>query len=63
MPVVFPRKPIVTQVFLEILWMPGEQAKRNWLLWTVLALSLLGTSLAVALSPGIHSILVHIRIG
>jgi len=50
-------------VFLGILWMSGERAKRNWLLRTVLAISLLATSLAVALSLGIHSTLVHIRIG
>lgn len=50
-------------IFLGILWKFGDRAQRDPTLQTVLALSLLGTSLAVALSLGIHSALVHIRIG
>jgi hypothetical protein len=49
-------------VFLGILWKFGDRAQRDPILQTVLALTLLGTSLAVALSLGIHSTLVHIRI-
>lgn len=49
-------------VFLGILWWFGERVQRDSLLQTVLALTLLGTSLAVALSLAIHSTLVHIRI-
>jgi hypothetical protein len=49
-------------VFLGLLWGLGERAKRDLTLQTVLAVVLLGTSLAVALSLGIHSILVHIRL-
>lgn len=50
-------------VFLGLLWKFGDRLQRDTLLQTVLALSLLGTSLAVALSLAIHSTLVHIRIG
>jgi hypothetical protein len=50
-------------IFLGILWKFGDRVQRDSTLQTVLALSLLGTSLAVALSLGIHSALVHIRIG
>jgi hypothetical protein len=50
-------------VFLGILWKYGERVQRDTNLQTVLALSLLGTSLAIALSLAIHSILVHARIG
>lgn len=49
-------------VFLGVLWGFGERAQRSLVLQTVLALALLGTSLAVALSLGIHSTLVHIRL-
>jgi hypothetical protein len=49
-------------VFLGILWGLGERVQRDPILQTVLALALLGTSLAVALSLGIHSTLVHIRL-
>ena len=49
-------------VFLWILWKLGDRLQRDTMLQTVLALSLLGTSLAVALSLMIHSTLVHIRI-
>lgn len=50
-------------VFLGILWKYGERVQRDTTLQTVLALSLLGTSLAIALSLAIHSTLVHLRIG
>lgn len=49
-------------VVLGLLWGAGERAQRDLVLQTVLALALLGTSLAVALSLGIHSTLVHIRL-
>lgn len=49
-------------VFLGVLWGSGERVQRSLILQTVLALALLGTSLAVALSLGIHSTLVHIRL-
>lgn len=50
-------------VFLGLLWWYGERVRRESLFQTALALSLLFTSLAVALSLVIHSTLVHIRIG
>lgn len=52
----------LTAVFLGLLWGLGERVRRSLVLQTVLALALLGTSLAVALSLGIHSTLVHIRL-
>lgn len=48
--------------FLGLLWGSGERAQRSPVLQALLALALLGTSLAVALSLGIHSVLVHIRL-
>lgn len=50
-------------LFLGVVWLFGERLERNSLLQTLAALLLLLTSLAVALSLGIHSTLVHIRIG
>lgn len=50
-------------VFLWILWRYEERLHREFGLQTALALSLLGTSLAVALSLAIHSTLVHLRVG
>jgi len=50
-------------IFLGILWKYGDRLERETTLQTVLALTMLGTSLAVALSLAIHSILVHARIG
>lgn len=50
-------------IFLGILWKFGDRVRRDPLLQTALALAILFTSLAVALSLGIHSTLVHIRIG
>ena len=50
-------------IFLGILWKYDDRLQRDPILQNVLALSLLGTSLAVALSLAIHSTLVHIRIG
>jgi hypothetical protein len=50
-------------IFLGILWKYGDRVQRETNLQTALALTLLGTSLAVALSLAIHSILVHARIG
>jgi hypothetical protein len=49
-------------VFLGILWWFSDRVQRDPVFRTVLALALLGTSLAVALSLAIHSTLVHIRI-
>ncbi len=49
-------------IFLGLLWKYGDRAQRDPAFQTALALSLLGTSLAVTLSLGIHSTLVHIRI-
>lgn len=49
-------------VFLGILWGFGERVRRDRVVQTVLALAVLGTSLAVALSLGIHSTLVHIHL-
>lgn len=49
-------------IFLGILWGFGERVRRSPVVQTILALALLGTSLAVALSLGIHSTLVHIRL-
>ncbi len=48
-------------VFLGLLWGFGERVQRDAVVQTVAALALLGTSLAMALSLGIHSILIHIR--
>ena len=50
-------------IFLGLLWKYGERIERERRFQTALALSLLGTSLAVALSIAIHSTLVHARIG
>jgi hypothetical protein len=50
-------------IFLGLLWKYSERLERERLFQTALALSLLGTSLAVALSIAIHSTLVHARIG
>ncbi|MGH7833802.1 MAG: hypothetical protein ACREQK_09170 [Candidatus Binatia bacterium] len=50
-------------VFVAILWKHGERLQRDATLQTVLALTLLGSSLAFALSLAIHSTLVHARIG
>jgi len=50
-------------IFALILWQYGERVQRDTTLQTALALTVLGTSLAVALSLAIHSILVHARIG
>ncbi|MGH7831584.1 MAG: hypothetical protein ACREP8_15570 [Candidatus Binatia bacterium] len=50
-------------VFLGILWKYDERLQREPAYRTALALSLLGTSLAVALSLAMHSMLVHTRIG
>lgn len=49
-------------VFLGILWGFSDRVQRDPVFRTVLALALLGTSLAVALSLAIHSTLAHIRI-
>jgi hypothetical protein len=48
--------------FLGLLWGGGERVRRSRGLQTAAALALLGTSLAVALSLGIHATLVHIRL-
>jgi hypothetical protein len=50
-------------VFLAIVWKYGERLQRDSAWQTALALALFGTSLSVALSLAIHSILVHVRIG
>lgn len=49
-------------VFLGLLWFTGNAPGRNRLVQMALSLALLGTSLAVALSLGIHSTIVHIRL-
>lgn len=49
-------------VFLGTLWLTGQLPKRSRLIQLILALALLGTSLAVALSLAVHSTLVHIRL-
>ncbi len=49
-------------VFLGLLWGFGDRVQRDPILQTMAALALLGTSLAMALSLGIHSILIHIRL-
>jgi hypothetical protein len=50
-------------IFLAILWVYSERVQRDTTLQTALGLTLLGTSLAIALSLAIHSILVHVRVG
>jgi hypothetical protein len=50
-------------IFLGLLWKYGDRVQREPIFQNALVLSLLGTSLAIALSLAIHSILVHIRIG
>ncbi len=50
-------------LFLGLLWWFGERVERNPFYQTMAAALLLLTSLAVALSLGIHSTLIHIRIG
>jgi hypothetical protein len=50
-------------LFLGLLWWFGERVERNPLYQMIAALLVLLTSLAVALSLGIHSTVVHIRIG
>jgi hypothetical protein len=53
----------LTAIFLGILWQYGDRLQRETNLQTALAVTIMGTSLAVALSLAIHSILVHARIG
>jgi hypothetical protein len=48
--------------FLGLLWLTGERPARSRLVQFGLALAVLGTSLAVALSLGIHSTIVHIKL-
>jgi len=50
-------------IFLGLLWKFGERVRSEPLWQTALALALLFTSLAVALSLGIHATLAHLRIG
>lgn len=50
-------------IFFGILWKYSERVQRETNLQTMLALTVLGTSFAVALSLAIHSTLVHARIG
>jgi hypothetical protein len=49
-------------LFLGLLWLTGEAPRRSAVLQALLALALLGTCLAVALSLAIHSTLTHIRL-
>lgn len=49
-------------IFLGLLWFTGDAPRRHWLVQTALSLALLGTSVAVALSLGIHSTFAHIRL-
>lgn len=48
--------------FLGLLWGTGERPRTHRGVQALLALALLATSMAVALSLAIHSILVHIRL-
>jgi len=50
-------------IFLLVLWKYGDRIERETPLQAVLALTVLGTSLAVVLSLAMHSMLVHTRIG
>lgn len=50
-------------LFVGLLWRYGERVERDPLFQTIAGVVLLLTSLAVTLSLGIHSTLVHIRIG
>lgn len=52
----------LTLVFLGVLWLTGDRPLTSRAVQTVLALAVLGGSLAVALSLAIHSTLVHIRL-
>jgi hypothetical protein len=52
----------LTVIFLGLLWGLGEAMRRTVVVRTVLALALLGTSAAIALSLAIHSTLVHVRL-
>jgi hypothetical protein len=49
-------------IFLGFLWFTADAPRRSRLVQTVLSVAVVGTSLAVALSLGIHSALVHIRL-
>jgi uncharacterized membrane protein YqjE len=49
-------------LFFWVMWKAGDRVQQSTALQTVLALALLGTSLAIALSLAIHSTLVHIRL-
>ncbi|MFQ5898182.1 MAG: hypothetical protein ACE5JN_08040 [Candidatus Methylomirabilia bacterium] len=49
-------------IFLGVLWFTGESPRRSGAAQTLLALALLGTSLAVALSLAIHSPPAHLKI-
>lgn len=49
-------------VFLALLWATGERPRTSLGVQTALAMALLATSLAVALSLAIHSTLAHIRL-
>lgn len=48
--------------FLGLLWFTGDRPRQSRVVQTLIAVALLGTSLAVALSLAIHSTLVHIRL-
>lgn len=48
--------------FLALLWLTGEAPKRSVAVRTAIALTLLGTSLAVAVSLAIHSTVAHIKL-
>lgn len=48
--------------FLALLWLTGEASKRSVAVRSAIALTLLGTSLAVALSLAIHSTVAHIKL-
>lgn len=49
-------------LFLGLLWLTGERVRTSRSVQLGLALGVLGTALAVALSLAIHSTLVHIRL-
>lgn len=49
-------------VFLALLWLTGDSPRQSRPIQIVLALAMLGTSLAVALSLAIHSTLAHVKL-
>jgi hypothetical protein len=50
-------------LFLGVLWISSDRARSGVAVRTILALALVGTSLAVALSLAMHAAIVHVRLG